>query len=550
MAKFDVDIGGATYEVDAPDERTAWKWANATHAKGPKDYKAMSTPLAVNPTEGMGVGEKMAAGAGKAVYDLGLGVRQLLGLAQPGEVEQTRERDAPLMGTTSGKVGNFLGNVGAFMPTMLVPGANTLAGATLLGGGMGAAAPTVEGESRALNVGLGAAGGAAGKVLGDKVSQFVANRLAASQAAGATAAAQNAPRDAALAAARAEGYAVPPTTVNPSATNRVIESIGGKAATAQQASTRNQGITNNLVRRALGLNADDALTEDALQALRVKAGQAYQAIKDVPGRFNADAMFARDLSALSKDFSTAAREFPDIVKDEAIQTLQKSLAKPDMSPTAAMEVIKKLRSDATSNFKAFDDPAKIALAKAQRQAADAVEGLIERNLIRNGQGNLVPAFRDARTLIAKTHDVEAALLEGGNVSAKSLAKIMDKKGNMTGDLEKVAKFAANFERSAQNPTQAAGAGVSNLAPYGSALLGGAGFGVGGPVGGVAGALAPLVAPPAARSVMLSDLYQRLLATPSYGPSAGQKALSSVVLNPAFTPALTFGGAQDFINRAQ
>jgi len=33
MATFDVDVGGTTYEVDAPDERTAWKWANATHAK-------------------------------------------------------------------------------------------------------------------------------------------------------------------------------------------------------------------------------------------------------------------------------------------------------------------------------------------------------------------------------------------------------------------------------------------------------------------------------------------------------------------------------------
>lgn len=33
MAKFDVDVGGVTYEVDAPDENTAWKWANQTHAQ-------------------------------------------------------------------------------------------------------------------------------------------------------------------------------------------------------------------------------------------------------------------------------------------------------------------------------------------------------------------------------------------------------------------------------------------------------------------------------------------------------------------------------------
>ena len=31
MPKFDVTVEGATYEVEAPDERTAWAWANQTH---------------------------------------------------------------------------------------------------------------------------------------------------------------------------------------------------------------------------------------------------------------------------------------------------------------------------------------------------------------------------------------------------------------------------------------------------------------------------------------------------------------------------------------
>lgn len=33
MATFDVDVGGVTYEVDAPDENTAWQWANQTHSQ-------------------------------------------------------------------------------------------------------------------------------------------------------------------------------------------------------------------------------------------------------------------------------------------------------------------------------------------------------------------------------------------------------------------------------------------------------------------------------------------------------------------------------------
>lgn len=33
MKTYEVDIGDKTYEVDAPDEATAWKWANATHGR-------------------------------------------------------------------------------------------------------------------------------------------------------------------------------------------------------------------------------------------------------------------------------------------------------------------------------------------------------------------------------------------------------------------------------------------------------------------------------------------------------------------------------------
>lgn len=33
MKTFEVDVGGKTYEVDAPDANTAWQWANATHQK-------------------------------------------------------------------------------------------------------------------------------------------------------------------------------------------------------------------------------------------------------------------------------------------------------------------------------------------------------------------------------------------------------------------------------------------------------------------------------------------------------------------------------------
>jgi hypothetical protein len=72
----------------------------------------------------------------------------------------------------------FAGNAGYFLPalgTAFLPGANTVAGSTVLGGAMGALTPTAEGESRLLNTGFGTGTG----YLGAKLSNAVGNRLAA-----------------------------------------------------------------------------------------------------------------------------------------------------------------------------------------------------------------------------------------------------------------------------------------------------------------------------------------------------------------------------------
>lgn len=45
MATFDVDVGGKTYEVDAPDAATAWKWAKATHLKNEPEKSFTSEML-------------------------------------------------------------------------------------------------------------------------------------------------------------------------------------------------------------------------------------------------------------------------------------------------------------------------------------------------------------------------------------------------------------------------------------------------------------------------------------------------------------------------
>jgi hypothetical protein len=60
--------------------------------------------------------------------------------------------------------------------------------------------------------------------------------------------------------ARDLGYVIPPTQANPSMLNRTIEGIAGKLSTAQNASARNQQITNELAAKSLGLPIDTPIT--------------------------------------------------------------------------------------------------------------------------------------------------------------------------------------------------------------------------------------------------------------------------------------------------
>lgn len=49
MATYEVDVQGATYQVDAPDEATAWKWAVATHQQSQQPQAAAPSPYAESP---------------------------------------------------------------------------------------------------------------------------------------------------------------------------------------------------------------------------------------------------------------------------------------------------------------------------------------------------------------------------------------------------------------------------------------------------------------------------------------------------------------------
>ena len=64
MAKFAVNVEGAKYEVEAPDENTAWQWAYTTHMQGQKPAAKPAAPKIPERTWGEAASDIGAAGLG------------------------------------------------------------------------------------------------------------------------------------------------------------------------------------------------------------------------------------------------------------------------------------------------------------------------------------------------------------------------------------------------------------------------------------------------------------------------------------------------------
>lgn len=157
---------------------------------------------AADPTAGMGTAEKVLAGVGSGMTDVGLGLKQaiadiglpkLLSFASmlPGgstasvlskalaqheaehgpvldpaavqaQVGEKRKLDAPLAATGAGATGQTIGKIAATLPAAMAAPVSGIGGAALLGAGLGAVEPIAAGESRMANAAGGAVGGAVG----------------------------------------------------------------------------------------------------------------------------------------------------------------------------------------------------------------------------------------------------------------------------------------------------------------------------------------------------------------------------------------------------
>lgn len=318
-------------------------------------------------------------------------------------------------------------------------------------------------------------------------------------------------------AAQQAGYVIPPTQVKPSLTNRLLEGFSGKITTAQNASARNQGVTNELAKRAVGATE---LTDGGLQAVRNAANAQYDALAQV-GQFVPDAKFVADLQKAGGATAAMKQNFPKLVNSE-VEDLVSSMAQTGpVDAQSVIEAIKQLRFQGSAN-KIVQDPAKKALGKAQMNVANALEEMVDRNLQTSGQQGLLAGYREARQTLAKVYDLEKALNKSsGNVDAGKLGALLKKGRPLTGELADIGNFANQFPKAAQVAEKMGS--LPQMSPLDFAALGTMSAVTSNPL-----LMAGVLARPVARSAVLSGPVQRGLTQ-----QPGQNALAALLANPAF-----------------
>ena len=155
MPTYEVEIpGSGKFRIESAGELSDAQVFRA--ASGQADMRRMA-----DPTAGTSFPQRFSEGMGKAFTDIGRGAGQLVGMGpSSAETRETKRLDAPLMQTGGGMTGNIAGNIAAFAPVAVIPGANTVAGAGALGASMGALQPSEGMGERVGNMAIGGALGA------------------------------------------------------------------------------------------------------------------------------------------------------------------------------------------------------------------------------------------------------------------------------------------------------------------------------------------------------------------------------------------------------
>jgi hypothetical protein len=344
-----------------------------------------------------------------------------------------------------------------------------------------------------------------------------------------------------VAAANRAGFKVP--SGNTGIVNRTMETIGGKKELAREYSEYNQPVVQEKARREAGLAPDEDINLDTLSAARDTHAAPYREVAkavegapytevpprpgtgpgtSIPAEVTTPGMtitpeFRAKVGGEADRVRAKIAEDPEAFKslEPSLKLLDSALRKSEMNPEFVVDRITQLRSDAKKGFESRT-ASTVEKARTQLELANNIEALVEQNLKEKGDIGALTRFREARTKIAKTYDVEKATLATGEVVPKALANARHKGTKISGELGEIADLARDFPEAAQVPSRAPTTAI-NPVDLGMAVLGHTINPAGWASKVWAGSRAP------ARAIIKSDWYQKALKAE---PKLGEKLLKA------------------------
>ena len=294
----------------------------------------------------------------------------------------------------------------------------------------------------------------------------------------------------------AQGATLPPTQVNPSMLNRLLEGFSGKQQTGQVASIKNQEVINAQARKTLNLPEDTVITPQVLQDFRDVKGQAYDALK-ANNTYYADKQFFTDINKRTAELQKLANT-TDVTAELRVLNGLKQM---NFDGVGLVEQMKRLRYDGEGNLASMA-PKDRSLGQAQKFAARQLEDLAERNLKNFNQPDVMSNFKQARQDIAKSYTIEKSLnAVTGDVSGAKLGQRAAQGKIVPSELQALADAAAAYPTAFQNTARIGS--VPGISPLDVGAAGLAAASAGNP-----SLLGTVIGRPAVRAGITSPTFQR------------------------------------------
>lgn len=405
---------GSVLRIEGPEGATTEQITSVAQQHFSQDqnakYKAKSQPVPVDPTADMSTGQRLAAGVGQGLSSIGRGIGQLAGIVPQSSVDESKELDAPLLNTVAGLSGSIAANLAAFAPTAMIPGANTLTGAGLVGAGMGFIQPVASNESRGVNAALGGASGVAGQGIANAVGRAV--RPVQSTL----------PPEMAGLAQKADALNIPLTAGQRTGsrplqiTESVLENLPFTADKQLAIKEAQRAAFNKAALRTIGETSDKA-TPEVLNAAKTRIGQTFQ---DLSAR-NTVGFDDQFITALAKIDSSTTPFSSNRISDAVDKGLELA-AKGKISGQEYQKVRSSIGRAADTAFKTDSE-----LGQALKSVKRALDDAAERSLSEADKQTWQTARQQWQALkvLEKAAAPTSADAVAGNVSPAKLANALN-----------------------------------------------------------------------------------------------------------------------------